>query len=101
MSLTPLLQVIERHPAFQAWQDAWSQNRPVWLHEATDAGLPALVAALWRRRRRPLLWITETYSKATEDFIRVAPEQYLWIHRRWKSRPKEERAELWAANAPL
>ena len=55
----------------------------------------------WRDKQDPLLWITETYSKAMEDFIRVAPEQYLWIHRRWKSRPKEERAEQSVASAPL
>jgi len=44
----------------------------------------------WEHRPDALMWITETYSKAMEDFIRVAPEQYLWIHRRWKSRPKDE-----------
>jgi len=47
--------------------------------------------AEWRDREDPLRWITEEYSRAIEDFIRVAPEQYLWIHRRWKSRPKDER----------
>lgn len=47
----------------------------------------------WREKEDPLRWITQEYSKAMEDAIRVAPEQYLWIHRRWKSRPKEERAE--------
>ena len=23
--------------------------------------------------------------------VRIAPEQYLWLHRRWKSRPRFER----------
>jgi KDO2-lipid IV(A) lauroyltransferase len=44
----------------------------------------------WAEREDPLLWITQEFSKALEDLIRVAPEQYLWIHRRWKSRPKDE-----------
>lgn len=51
----------------------------------------------WRGRDDPLRWITEEYSRAMEAFIRVAPEQYLWIHRRWKSRPKEEREAQRAA----
>jgi KDO2-lipid IV(A) lauroyltransferase len=45
----------------------------------------------WRDKDDPLRWITQEYSTAMEDFIRVAPEQYLWIHRRWKSRPRDER----------
>lgn len=44
----------------------------------------------WQGRDDPLLWITQEFSRAIEDFVRAAPEQYLWIHRRWKSRPKEE-----------
>jgi KDO2-lipid IV(A) lauroyltransferase len=44
----------------------------------------------WQDRPEPLIWITSEYSRAMEDFIRLAPEQYLWIHRRWKSRPKNE-----------
>lgn len=47
----------------------------------------------WRDREDPLMWITQEYSRAMEEFVRIAPEQYLWMHRRWKSRPKEERAE--------
>ena len=27
-----------------------------------------------------------------ESMIRAAPDQYLWLHRRWKSRPRHERA---------
>lgn len=44
----------------------------------------------WKGRDDPLMWITQEYSAALERLIRVAPEQYLWIHRRWKSRPKGE-----------
>lgn len=53
----------------------------------------------WKDRDDPLLWITETYTKALEDAIRVAPEQYLWTHRRWKHRPKEELARTKGASA--
>ncbi len=35
--------------------------------------------------------ITQRYTKALEDLVRIAPEQYLWVHRRWKTRPPEER----------
>jgi KDO2-lipid IV(A) lauroyltransferase len=47
--------------------------------------------AEWVSRDDPLQWITETYAAALEAAIRRHPEQYLWIHRRWKSRPKGER----------
>lgn len=44
----------------------------------------------WADKPDPLMWITQEYTRAIEDFVREAPEQYLWIHRRWKSRPKDE-----------
>ena len=31
--------------------------------------------------------LTRDYLQATEELIRTYPEQYLWLHRRWKSRP--------------
>ena len=40
--------------------------------------------------RDELHYLTARYTKATEDFIRADPSQYLWIHRRWKTRPKDE-----------
>ncbi len=46
--------------------------------------------AEWVDRDDPLLWITQEYTSALEALIREAPEQYLWIHRRWKTRPKDE-----------
>lgn len=39
----------------------------------------------------PLFYIAARYRKAIEDMIRSSPEQYLWMHRIWKSRPPHER----------
>ncbi|MFO0838715.1 MAG: hypothetical protein U1D55_09315 [Phycisphaerae bacterium] len=46
----------------------------------------------WALQDDPLLWITGQISNACESLIRRAPEQYLWIHRRWKTRPRTELA---------
>ncbi len=48
----------------------------------------------WSGRDDELLWITQEYTRAIEAFIRVDPGQYLWVHRRWKTRPKDEAAEI-------
>jgi len=45
----------------------------------------------WKDKDDPLLWITQEYTRAFEDSIRKDPTQYWWIHRRWKTRPKDER----------
>lgn len=34
--------------------------------------------------------ITQRYHQALERLIRRHPEQYFWLHRRWKTRPKGE-----------
>jgi KDO2-lipid IV(A) lauroyltransferase len=44
----------------------------------------------WKDQPDPLVYITQRYTKAIEDVIRLDPSQYLWVHRRWKSRPKGE-----------
>jgi Kdo2-lipid IVA lauroyltransferase/acyltransferase len=36
--------------------------------------------------------LTRDYLAALEDQIREAPEQYFWLHRRWKTRPAQEQA---------
>lgn len=33
---------------------------------------------------------TQAYTKAFESFILERPEQYFWMHRRWKTRPPSE-----------
>jgi len=55
----------------------------------------------WADKDDPLTWVTAEYAKAIETFVREDPTQYWWLHRRWKSRPKEERrlAEARAASS--
>lgn len=45
----------------------------------------------WNAAEDPLFYLTARYTRALEQMVREAPEQYLWIHRRWKSRPRHER----------
>ncbi|MCU0913768.1 MAG: lipid A biosynthesis acyltransferase [Planctomycetes bacterium] len=45
----------------------------------------------WADKDDPLTWVTAEYSRAIEAFVREDPTQYWWVHRRWKTRPKEER----------
>jgi KDO2-lipid IV(A) lauroyltransferase len=35
---------------------------------------------------------TAKFTKVIEDYIRKYPEQWLWVHRRWKTRPKGEKS---------
>ncbi len=45
----------------------------------------------WQGKDNEVLWITQEYTKAIEQFVRKDPTQYLWVHRRWKTRPAGER----------
>ncbi len=46
----------------------------------------------WKAQPDPLYYITARYTRAIELMVRDAPEQYFWLHRRWKSRPRHELA---------
>jgi len=43
--------------------------------------------AEWAGKEDPITWITREYTRALEEVIRTAPEQYLWTYRRWRHRP--------------
>lgn len=44
----------------------------------------------WAEVDDPVMWITQEYTAALERVVRRDPEQYLWVHRRWKHRPRGE-----------
>lgn len=46
----------------------------------------------WESQPDPVAWITREYAAAFERSIRAHPEQYLWVHRRWKTQPPHKRA---------
>jgi KDO2-lipid IV(A) lauroyltransferase len=49
----------------------------------------------WKTQDDPLRYITQRYTRAIEDMVRADPGQYLWVHRRWKTRPKGEAPETY------
>jgi KDO2-lipid IV(A) lauroyltransferase len=40
----------------------------------------------------PVREITQRFTSALEQAVRRAPEQYFWLHRRWKSEPRQRPA---------
>ncbi len=48
--------------------------------------------AEWAGQDDPLRWITQEYTSALEQAVRENPEQYFWVHRRWKHQPKVRKA---------
>lgn len=53
----------------------------------------------WEGQPDPLFYITARYRRAIEQSVRRSPEQYLWMHRIWKSRPRHERLDKPFPNA--
>jgi KDO2-lipid IV(A) lauroyltransferase len=47
----------------------------------------------WKDQDNPMLYITQRFTTAIEKFVSEDPGQYLWVHRRWKTRPKGEAPE--------
>ncbi len=45
----------------------------------------------WANEKDPLFYVTARYMRAIEDMVEADPDQYLWLHRRWKSRPRYEK----------
>ena len=53
-----------------------------------EVGCEALIDPRTITSSDPVGEITRLYTAALEQAIRRAPEQYFWVHRRWKSEPR-------------
>ena len=48
---------------------------------------PALELVRTGDREADIVTNTQNFTKVIEDYVRQYPEQWLWVHRRWKTRP--------------
>ncbi len=70
--------------------DSLLKNRWVRFEVGCEA---VLDAADYRSRPDPVRELTQDYTSALERAIRLAPEQYFWVHRRWKTVPSAKQQE--------
>ena len=71
-------------PGFLLWEEATQQYV---LRFGAPLNLPASENA-----EADVLAHTALFTKVIEDYIRQYPDQWLWVHRRWKTRPQGEAA---------
>ena len=62
-----------------------------------ELGCESIIDPLKIESADPIREITLQYTAALERVIRRAPEQYFWVHRRWKSVPRARRKRNRAA----
>ena len=72
-------------PGFLLWEAA--EGRYV-LH----FGKP-LVVEVSGGEEADVMWLTQQCTAVLEEWVRRYPEQWLWIHRRWKTRPDGSREQ--------
>lgn len=54
--------------------------------------LDVILPEQWKAQPDPLFYVSARYRRALERMVEAAPEQNLWLHRYWKSRPRHEHA---------
>ena len=69
-------------PAFTLWDDHLRKYRVQFE--------PAIKLVKTSNHDADILANTALFNKAIEDIIRRYPDQWLWVHRRWKTRPPGE-----------
>jgi KDO2-lipid IV(A) lauroyltransferase len=69
-------------PAFMLWEEA---ERKYVLHFG-----PELAFSRTGNAEADIQAATQVCTSALESWIRRYPDQWLWIHRRWKTRPLGE-----------
>jgi KDO2-lipid IV(A) lauroyltransferase len=67
-------------PGFLIWDETLQKHR---LHFD-----PPLELIHTGDRTEDILQNTRMFNKVLENYVRKDPDQWLWIHRRWKTRPE-------------
>ena len=70
-------------PGFLSWDD---KRRKYLLRFE-----PAVELSRTANEESDVIENTARFTRVIEDFIRVHPDQWLWVHKRWKARPPGER----------
>jgi KDO2-lipid IV(A) lauroyltransferase len=70
-------------PGFTIWDESLRKYR---LHFD-----PALELVRTGDLEADIVTNTQKFTKVIEDYVRRYPEQWLWVHRRWKTRPPGEK----------
>ncbi len=71
-------------PAFAVWNEE-KQKYVVHLEPAIDYEKS-------ENAEQNLITLTQKVTNVVEKYVRAYPEQWLWIHKRWNTRPKGEKA---------
>jgi KDO2-lipid IV(A) lauroyltransferase len=69
-------------PGFTIWDDSLGKYRLRFD--------PALQLIRTGNLEADIVANTQMFTKVIEDYVRKYPEQWLWVHRRWKTRPEGE-----------
>jgi KDO2-lipid IV(A) lauroyltransferase len=67
-------------PGFTIWDEALGKYRLRFD--------PALELVRTGHLEADIVANTQMFTKVIEDYVRKYPEQWLWVHRRWKTRPE-------------
>jgi KDO2-lipid IV(A) lauroyltransferase len=70
-------------PGFLSWDDKRRKYRLRFE--------PAVELSRTANEESDVIDNTARFTRVIEDFIRVHPDQWLWVHKRWKARPPGER----------
>ncbi len=70
-------------PGFTIWDEALGKYRLRFD--------PAVELARTGDLEADIVANTQKFTKVIEDYVRKYPEQWLWVHRRWKTRPEGEK----------
>jgi KDO2-lipid IV(A) lauroyltransferase len=70
-------------PGFLSWDDKRRKYRLRFE--------PAVELSRTANEESDVIENTARFTRVIEDFIRVHPDQWLWVHKRWKTRPPGER----------